>query len=78
MNSRVALFAINIALVLLLGTAITSFSNNTFSQTPQTGEETTFQVQSPGFESSPSELTLDGNFSESPSDLDSSLTHTTS
>jgi hypothetical protein len=58
MNSSLALSAMNIALVLLIGTAITSFSNNTFPQTSQAGKY---------------ELTHNEIFSESSSDLDSPL-----
>ena len=55
-------------LFISLGTTAIPLSNNTFAQT---GEESTFEEQSPGFESSPpSEFVPGGNFSELPdSDL---------
>ena len=69
MNS---IFAVSIVLVFSLGLALGPLSNIAFAPAPQANEELTFQKQSPGFESSPSELIPGGDFSES-SEFDSPL-----
>ena len=61
MNS---IFAVNIVLVFSLSFALVPLSNTAFAPAPQASEELTFQEQSPGFESSPSELIPGGNISE--------------
>lgn len=69
MSPRAALlavlfFVLSLFLFLSPGNTAIPLSNNTFAQT---GEESTFEEQSPGFESSPpSEFVPGGNFSELP------------